>query len=181
MKERKLSRGAIDELCRQLHATPVVYRPRTGAERKQLDELMATGSVVRFGLPDEEERKQYADHMAAAAAAAVKKRLLNPPGEEQQLNQEVWRVLKLLLGESLDGPLDKDQTLQSEKLHFRWWTVDGLHKKGRTWEDAYKEASLICECSPYAGAPLTMKQAYVTVARIRRAIKREREREAKAR
>jgi hypothetical protein len=185
VKERKLSGRAIEKLCRQLHATPVVYRPRTEAERKQLDDLMATGTAVRFGLRDEEERKQYADQMAAAAAAAVKKRLLNPPSEEQKLNQEVWLALKLLLGESLgeslDGPLDKDQTLQSEKLHFRWWAVAALHKKGLTWEDADEEASLICRCSPYAGAPLTMKQAYVTVARIRCAIKREREREAKAR
>jgi hypothetical protein len=130
VKERKLSGRAIEKLCRQLHATPVVYRPRTEAERKQLDDLMATGTAVRFGLRDEEELKQYADHMAAAAAAAVKKRLLNPPSEEQELNQEVWLALKLLLGESLDGPLDKDQTLQSEKLHFRWGAVAGLHKKG---------------------------------------------------
>jgi hypothetical protein len=82
MKGRKLSGRAIEELCRQLYAIPVVYRPRTDAERKQFDNLMATTGVV-FALRDEEEeRKQYADHMAAAAADRVRKQLLNPPSEE---------------------------------------------------------------------------------------------------
>jgi hypothetical protein len=185
MKERKLSGRAIEELCRQLYATPVVYRPRTDAERKQLDDLMAT-TPVRFALRDEEERKQYAEHMAAAAAACVKERLLHPPSEEQQLNQEVWLVLKSLLGEPLYGEGSRSTVysgeeppmFQSEKIHRRWWLVDGLHKKGLTWEKAYEGASKICEDTSWAGTPLTMKQAYVLVQRIRRTIKREREAEA---
>jgi hypothetical protein len=199
MKERKLSGRAIEELCRQLYALPVVYRPRTDAERKRLDNLMATGTGVAFALrDDEEERKQYADLMAAAAADRVRKQLLNPPSEESQLNQQVWLVLKLLLGEPLDGEGGRDiadrvgelPMLQSEKLHYRWWLVAGLHKKGLTWERAYDVASYMskgCDSGPpmpWAGTELTMKHAYVTVQRIRRTLKRERERrerEAKAR
>jgi hypothetical protein len=185
----KLSSRAIEELCRRLHAIPVVYRPRTDTERKQLDDLMAI-TPVRFGLRDEKERKQYADDMAAAAAAAVRKRLLNPPSEEEQLNQEVWLVLKLLLGEPLRGEGDPNITydgekppmLQSEKLHRRWCLVAALHKKrdlDLSWEGAYEEASLISEKTPWAGTELTMKHAYVTVQRIRRTIEREREAQAK--
>jgi hypothetical protein len=152
MKGRKLSGRAIEELCRQLYAIPVVYRPRTDAERKQFDNLMATTGVV-FALRDEEEeRKQYADHMAAAAADRVRKQLLNPPSEESQLNQQVWLVLKLLLSESLDGEddrhIDSDQDptlhrpmLQSEKLHRRWSLVYGLRtNRGLTWNRAYELA-----------------------------------------
>jgi hypothetical protein len=187
MKERKLSRRAIEEVRRQLHATPLIYRPRTAAERRQLDDLMATGTSVRFGLRDEEERKQYAEHIAAAAADRVRKQLLNPPSEEEQLDQEVWLVLKWLLHESLDGEGGRNITddgeeppmLQSEKLHRRWWLVAGLNKKGRSWEEAYEEASEISKRTPWAGSPLTMKHAYVTVQHIRRTMKSKREAQAK--
>jgi hypothetical protein len=174
VKERKLRNRAIDEFFPVFPARRRVYRPRTDTERKQLDDLLASGTDVVFGFRDEEERRQYAERMAAAAAAAaaarVKERLLE--SEEQELDRGVWLVLKLLLGESLDGPLDKDQTLQSEKLYYRWSAVAVLHKEGLAWESAYRGASRICRRSSYAGSPRTMKRAYLTVERIRRTVRR---------
>jgi hypothetical protein len=170
MKERKLSPRAIDELCRLLYA-PLIHRPLTPQTPK--------------------EQKRDAARIAAFHLGRLQ---LQPPDEKREFEQEVWLVLKLLLEEKervtllLGQPFDEEEkgqgeeppTLQSEKLHRRWWTVAGLHKKqGWSWDRSYKAASYIWRNTPYAGSPLTMKQAYVTVNYIRRAIKREREAEAK--
>jgi hypothetical protein len=181
-RKRKLDARAIEELCWDLYTVPVVYRPRTDAERKQLNDLLATGTRVCFGLRDQAEREQYAARMAATAAADIYKRLSQPPDKERVLQQKVWLVLKTLLGEPLDGPnIDSDDSLpmlQSEKLYRRWSTVAGLHKQGLSWTNAYECASDIYKCTSWAGSPLTMKQAYVLVNRIRRTIERyESERE----
>jgi hypothetical protein len=113
----------------------------------------------------DEERKQF----AARVAADVERRLSQPPNEEQEFEQSVWRALKLLLGEPLDEPSDRDA--QSEKIYRRWWAVHGLHERtGLSWERAYQCASDIYEDTPWAGTASTMKNSYVLVARIRRAI-----------
>jgi hypothetical protein len=109
--------------------------------------------------------------MATAAAARVRQQLLHPPSKEQQLDQAVWLILKLVLGEPLDGPATKEETLQSERLYRRWWAVAGLHKKSRlSWEAAYRAASSIYRDTPWAGSARTMKDAYQLVERVRRTI-----------
>jgi hypothetical protein len=126
----------------------------------------------------DEERKQF----AAGVAADVYNRLSQPPNEEQEFEQRVWLALKLLLDEPLDEPADRSDpaapTLQSEKLYRRWSVVHGLHEStGLSWERAYQCASGMCEDTPCAGTASTMKNAYVLVAGIRRAIRRRLERE----
>jgi hypothetical protein len=172
-RKRKLDARAIEELCRDLYTVPAVYRPRTDAERKQLNDLLATGRGVCFGLRDQAEREQYAARMAATAAADIYKRLSQPPDEEQELQQKVWLVLKTLLGEPLDGPnTDSDDSmLQSEKLYHRWHVVRALHeRKGLPWEQAYRCASDLAGNVPWGGTERTMKEGYVLVNRIRRTI-----------
>jgi hypothetical protein len=201
VSERKLSGRAIDELCRQLYGGRVFHRPHTDAERKELDKLAATLGVIAEAQRSRGGR--YAARSAVAAAERIRRQLLHPPSEEQQLGQDTWLVLKLLLGEDLDGEERRSEqgqfelsaeggyrivydgveppTLQSEKLHRRWWLVVALQQNGLSLQEAYKEASRIYKGTPWAGSPLTMWHAYVDVQRLRRAIKSKRERKARAR
>jgi hypothetical protein len=94
---------------------------------------------------------------------------ITPPAGRLRLSRaELIQWLARLFGDARPAAIKRRQLWE---MHYaRWQAVATANTRGRTWEEAYNDATDALSGTSYAGEPDTMRASYKVVQKRRRQV-----------